>query len=501
MAEPEERAPVQVSGVARNTLYTLLTQLASGGFTALLTIFLVRELGPRDFGLFSLAASIGALVMLPSDFGISGSTSRYIAERFGNWPAVAELMANGLRLKLLVSGTVSAALAVLAGPIAGAYGEPALTWPIRWMAIAVMGQSLLAFYRYAFLAMRDAAVGFRLVLGESAVEAGATIVLVLAAGGAAAASAGRAGGYAFGTALALAATWRRLGRPAFARSQRLRETRRVLGRYAGALFTIDVAFASSVNAAPLMIGAFLSSREVGLFSAPSRLIVLLQYPGIALANSLSPRMARSEGHEPDVPLFTTAVRYLILVQALLVVPIVVWAGPIVDLVLGSGYARSADLLQQLAPYIFVSGLSGPLSGALNYLGEARRRVPISIADVVLTLGLTAAGLATIGLSGAAYAADFVSVGYVAVHIWLLRSLVRLPLRPLALATLRGLAAGAAMAGVLLLFGTDDLTPVDWIAGGLGGLAAYIAVIVATGEVTLAEARGLLRRVRGSAAGG
>ena len=39
------------------------------------------------------------------------------------------------------------------------------------VAIAVFGQSFVAFFRYVFLSMRDASVGFRIVAGESAIEA------------------------------------------------------------------------------------------------------------------------------------------------------------------------------------------------------------------------------------------------------------------------------------------------------------------------------------------
>jgi O-antigen/teichoic acid export membrane protein len=495
VADRDDGPRVNPAGAGRNTLLAFLTQLATGAFTAFITIYLVRTLGPADFGLFSLAVSIAALVMLPSDFGISGSASRFIAERFGDWRAVAVLMSDALRLKLVVSGLVSLVLIVLAGPIAEAYGEPELAWPIRWMAFAVLFQGLVGFYRYAFLAMRDAGVGFRIVVGESAIEAGATVLLVTLAGGAASASAGRAVGYAFGTALAVAITLKRLGLLAFTRSGRIGEARRKLARYAGALFAIDAAFSASVNMAPLMIGGFLGSREVGLFSAPSRLIVLLQYPGVAVANSVSPLMSRGENHEPNVPLYTNALRYLIVLQALLVAPIVVWADPIVDLVLGDGYERSADLLRELGPYIFVAGLSGVLAGGLNYLGEAKRRVPIAIGDVILTAALTAGGLATIGLSGAAYAADLVSVLYALVHIWILRILVQLPVGKLALSLARSLAAGAAMAGVMLLFGSEDLAVWEWFAGGAAGLAAFVVVIVASGEVSLAQLRALPRTVR------
>jgi O-antigen/teichoic acid export membrane protein len=484
--------PPRGAGAGRNTLLALATQLATGAFTAIITLYLVRALGPREFGLFSLAGGIGALLLLPSDFGISGSVSRYVAERYRDSRAVAELLADGLRLKLLISGVVSLALIAAAGPIADAYGEPSLDWPIRWMAIAVFGQSLLALYRYAFLAMRDAASGFRMVLGESAVEAGATILLVMIAGGAAAGAAGRATGYAFGAALAMGITLRHFGGAAFSRSRTLRQARKRLGRYAGALFAIDTAFAASVQVAPLMIAGFFGAREVGLFQAPARLIVLLQYPGVALTNGITPRMARSDDHQPEVGLFVRGMRYLIVLQALMIVPMVVWAGPIVDLALGDGYERSAELLQLLGPYIFASGLAGPLTGAVDYLGEARRRVPLSIGEFVVSLGLTAGLLATIGLNGAAWTADVVSIAYMAVHVWLLRRLVSLPLRPLLVTALRALAAAGAMAGVLLAFGTDDLAVWEWVAGLAGGGAAFAAVILLTRELTVADLRAIPR---------
>ncbi|HEX8053656.1 MAG TPA: oligosaccharide flippase family protein [Thermoleophilaceae bacterium] len=484
----------QGAGAGRNTLLALMTQLVTGLFTAVLTIYLVRALGPREFGVLSLAIGIGTVLLLPSDFGISGSASRFIAERFPDRPAIAAIMADALRLKLAIGAIVSIALLATAGLIADAYGEPELGWPIRWMAIAVFGQSMVGFFRYAFLSMRDAGTGFRIVAGESAVEAAATIGLVVLAGGAASAAAGRAIGYTFGAILAGSLAARLLGRAAFSRSRRLADARRRLARYAGALFAIDVAFSASVQMAPLMIGGFLGAREVGLFTAPSRLMILLQYPGLALANGVGPRMARGEDHEPETRLFTTAFRYLIVLQALLLVPIVAWADPIVDLLLGSEFSESADLLRQLTPYIFSSGLAAILASGLTYLGEAKRRLPIAIGDVFLTAGLTAGGLATIGLSGAAYAADIVSVLYVGVHFWIIRGLVDLPLRPLLLALVRGLLAAAAAAGVLVLFGTDDLAVWEWVAGGAGALLAFTAVVVLTREVSLGELRSMVALV-------
>ena len=84
-----------------------------------------------------------------------------------------------------------------------------------------------------------------------------------------------------------------------------------------------------------------------------------------------------------------ALRGMIAFQCVLLAPAVVWAGPITGLVLGPGYAKAAGVLTALAPYIFFSGLAPILTISVNYVGEARRRVPIALATVVLTVGASA----------------------------------------------------------------------------------------------------------------
>lgn len=486
------------AGAARNTFFAFLTQMSTAAFTAALTLYLVRALGPHEFGIFSLAVSVGALVFLPSDFGVSSSAARFIAERGGDRPAIAALMSDALRLKLLLSGGLSLVLVAVAGLVADAYGEPSLGWPIRWVALAVLGQSLVAFYRYAFIAQREVSRAFRIVFAESSVEAAASILLVVGIGGASAAAAGRAAGYAAGSAAAVIVTLRALGPRAFRRAHGLGETRRRLARYAGALFVIDAAFTAAVQASPLLIGGFLGATAVGLFQAPARLIVFLQYVGQSVANGVAPRLARREGHEPDGRTFGTALRYLIVYQAVLIAPIVVWAEPIVRLGLGNGYGRSADVLRALAPYVYMSGLAALVATGVNYLGEARRRVPLALLDLGVGVGLTAALLPTVGLLGAAYASDVASLFYVPLHVWIARRFIDLPLRPLLMAGARGLLAAAAMAGVLLAFGTHRLSPVEWVAGAVLGLAAFLAVLVATRELSLADLRALPSAIRARA---
>jgi hypothetical protein len=52
-----------------------------------------------------------------------------------------------------------------------------------------------------------------------------------------------------------------------------------------------------------------------------------------------------------------------------------------------------------------------------------------------------------------------------------------------------------MAGVMALFGTSELSALDWVLGGVAGLAAYAAGLLVVREVRLDEVRALVAWVR------
>jgi O-antigen/teichoic acid export membrane protein len=204
-------APHTSDSIKRNTLFGLLTQITTAAFTAVMTLYLVRALGPEDYGLFALSVGIGTILVLFADFGISGSAGRFIAEESGDLRRVAAVVSDSTWLKLAVLVPVCGALWALAGPIADAYDAPGLVWPLRGMSIAVVGQGMFIFYRHTFVSIGRVSHTWQMTLFESAIEAGASIGLVLFGAGAAGAAFGRGIGYAAGTLFAVAVIWRVLG--------------------------------------------------------------------------------------------------------------------------------------------------------------------------------------------------------------------------------------------------------------------------------------------------
>jgi O-antigen/teichoic acid export membrane protein len=492
MAHPVDRKPIRADSVARNTAFGLATQLTSAAITAALTLYLVRALDPKGYGIFALAVGIGTLLVLVSDAGITASAQRFIAEHRGQRSRTETVLADAFKLKLVAAALAAAALFVLADPIADAYDSEGLVWALRGIAVASFGQSMLLLYRGAFIALGRVSVTWRIVSLESAVEAAATVTLVLAGAGATGAAFGRAAGYVFGAVVGALAVIRLLGRRSlsapFGSSGRLRE----ITGYAGALFVVDSAFVLFERIDILLIGAIISTTAVAVFEAPLRLVTFLSYGGQAVAYGVAPRLARRSDEPPNAREFEAAIRYLVILQAALLAPILIWSGPIVDAALGAGYGESAKVLRALAPFMFLSAPGTFVTLAVNYLGEARRRIPIAVGAVIVNLILDAILIPKIGVLGGAIGTDVAFGLYVLAHLGVCRDLLGFSLERLLTTLARCLAAAGVMTAVLALFGTSSLSPLAAAAGTLAGVGSYVAVLVVSGELSRTEL-GSLRR--------
>jgi O-antigen/teichoic acid export membrane protein len=450
--------------VRRGTLLALAAQLSTGVFTTVVTLYLVRALGPEGFGVFSLALGIGGLVLLLAEAGIPASAARFLAEARGDANAAASALADALQLQLAASVVLAGVLFGLAGPIADAFDEPDLVWPLRGIAVAVLAQAVFSLYLAAFQALRSIGVNLRLVIVESTAEAVATIALVAAGAGATGAAFGRAAGYAVGVAAGIVLAARLLGRRSLRPGHLDRARARSIGRYALPLLVTNGAYTLYARVDVLVIGALLGTPAVGIFSAASRLTVPLGYVGQSFAQSVAPRQARSAaGDDRDVGAFTASLRLLVLVQGLVVAVIVAWAEPIVRLLFGDDYAESATVLRWLAPYIFLHAISPLISVTVNYLGQASRRIPIVVGALVVNVVLDLILVPAIGVEGAAIGTSVAYALYVPAHYRVAQRELGLSARPLVLTLVRTLLAGVVAAAVLVALGTHSLTLADWIA--------------------------------------
>jgi O-antigen/teichoic acid export membrane protein len=474
--------------IVRGTALALAARLVGAVSTGALTVFLARELGSSGFGVFSLALSIEGVLFLVSDFGVVQALQRFVAERRNDRGAAAEIVADGIRLKLVGSLLVSLILIAVADPIAASYRAPALAWTLRGVAVSLFGMNFLLMCAGIFTALRRQVMTFTSFLIESSTELVSSVTLVLIAGGAAAAAFGRAIGYLVGGAAALAFTVRLLG-PGVASllAHRPRHSRMIAGD-AGVLLIVDGAYTAYSQIDSLLIGAYLTVTSVGLWSAPLRFVVVLAYPGQAVASAVAPRLVASGPHAAEPEAFSRSVRLLLILMAAATAALTVWATPIIRLTLGPSFHASAAVLRELAPYVFLSGLGPLVSTGMNYLGAARSRIPIALGTLLVNVVLDLILIPRIGIAGGAVGTDVAVTVYVLGHARYCQRILDVPLAPMAISLVRSLLAGGAMALALLAVGSETIG--EMIGGAVPGGVAFVGVLLATGEVTLRELREL-----------
>lgn len=464
-----------------------MAQVVTAALAAILTLYLTRRLGPNAYGEFSLAMGVTVTLLVPADLGISPSVGRFIAEHRRDRGAVSSFLASAHGLKVLFSLVVAAALFAAAGPLASAYGNPHLLWPFRGGAVVLFGQSMFTLYSSAVVSTGRLGDNLRLYTAESLAETGASIALVALGAGAGGAAFGRAAGYIVGSLAGAAVAYRAFGRGSLAPRSVSRNRLSLIVRYAGVMFVVNGIWTLLGQTSVLLLGAYVGTTQVGLFSAPNRLSTVLHYPGLAVQNSVAPRLARGRNLKPDVASFMTSLRYLVMLQTIIAAVTLVWADPVVHLLLGPKYAGSVDVLRTMTPYIFLQGIGPLVTVGVNYLGESRQRILIAAASLAVQVILSVILIPAHGAVGAAGAAAAGYALYVPEHLLLCRDLLGISLRPLLTTLARSAFAGALAAGVLALAGTTaHLSPLAWVFGSIGALVAFLVGLVATGELSRGE---------------
>jgi O-antigen/teichoic acid export membrane protein len=486
--------------VSRSASFAFISKMVGALLTAILTIFLGRALTETQYGNLTFALGVVALATLFADLGIATSSGRYMAERRDDPVAAARVFRTSWHLKLWVALAASVALFAFAGPICDAFGSSGAAWPLRVLSVSLLAQSMFALFLGSFIAIGKLKATVLLATVESVAEVLASVLLVVLGAAATGAALGNSIGYTVGVVVGVVVVKRQIG--SFRESEQEKalpspslivSPRQILS-YARPLLLVDTAFRVFSSIDVLLIAAIIGGGPpVAAFGISMRLGSFLDYPAAAVGAAISPRLALRNERESSLKLLSESLRYLLIMQMLFTAPLIIWSEAIMNVIFGNKYPEASEVLQALAPFVYLSGIAQITTLAVNYIGEARRRVPIAIAMLTTNIVIDVVLLPKIGIVAGAIGTSAAYAVWVPPHLWLLRDHIGLRLRPLAVTGLRTCIAGAAMVGALAALGTGKVAWPLMLAGVIVGPAAYLAVLFATREVSLGDVT-ILRRM-------
>jgi O-antigen/teichoic acid export membrane protein len=452
-----------------------------------LVIATARTAGPVEFGKFTFAYALAAILGVAVDFGIPVVLTRQVARAPHQ---TAERWADAAALKL--------GLLALAGPVYLAVplgaGRPWDVTVMVWLLGLAIG--LQAFIENAVAVC----TGFQRLEHEVVVRVvekgvlGGVGFMALALGGGVLAVAGAfVVAAAVSLAVALGLVHRRLA-PLRA-PWRARAARRLAGELAPVAQAQLLGFATT-RLAPIMVALAAGDRAAGLFGAAFRLYDVVQVAPVALIAAVYPELARTPAETPRFrALATQATELLLLALLPVAVVLALDARAVAALVYGPGYGPAGPVLALLGSAAPLAMLQSFLGTVFLALDQPRRLRAVATLGLGTSLAITPVLVWAGGAVGGAVAVLLVEATGLAASLLRLHALCGLPLGR---GTVKALAAGGG-AVVVGSFVSGDAARV------LGALAAYgtgLALLrPVPGAVWARLVRGLLGRAEAAPSAG
>ncbi len=388
--------------VAVNSSWLIAERILRMAISLAIAIQVVRYLGPTDYGILAYGLSIVTIVDVVSTLGMRSSVVRELVEH----PRRAgEVLGTSVGLRLLGSLLT---IAVIFALWARDPGSPSLTV----LAVLAAGLPLMAFaqldlYFQATLESHHAAAARTIALLVASVVrvallvAGAPLLWFAAAGALEFAS----------TGVAFIVTYYRRRGSLLGLRMSLPMSRRIVA-ISWPFFLSSLAAAVYLKVDQVMLQHYSGSTEVGVYAAAARLSEIWYFVPIALASSILPMLVqrRLEDERAYRRSLEQAFRVAVWIAITIALLTTLAATPIVALLFGDAFARSADILRLhmwAAPFIFMGAVLGRA-----LITEDRRAFELSrhVAGAVLNVGLNAVLIPAFGGMGAA-AATLISYAF------------------------------------------------------------------------------------------
>lgn len=247
-----------------------------------------------------------------------------------------------------------------------------------------------------------------------------------------------------------------------------------------------------------LIGRYLGAAPLGVYTiAFSLMVTPVRRIAVPVTQVFFPAFSLMREPQKIAEAWLRGIRMVALVVVPVMAGMTVVAPDLVDVVFGEEWHAAGPLIQILASVGLIQALSALNFGILQSLARTRTLFRFSVVLSVCTVGGFAIGLSW-SLTGAAWAYLIVSVALYPVFLWLTTRAVGLTPWDWLRSVIGVLAAGVAMAGVVLgareLLIETDLAVVLRLTALIGlGAAVYVLLVAWWAPEVRAELRGLRER--------
>lgn len=472
------RSLAQKTFLFEGGLALLIASAVGNGSNYLFMMFLARQLGTENFGLYALGLTIFNILLFIAIAGVDTGTIKFVSEYLAQGRPEAARQAIMTAMSVVMGLGVIAALGLLlvADPLFGQlYGKPGLTTVLTWFALtlpfAMVGNLLLSALQAVRIVRYTACIKYlwepvgKWMLAGLALYAGFGLAGVLGS---------ILLTFAVSTLLLLWAVHVRLGGLS---SQRFgtvhRDDVRRFRAYCLPLLVSNIFGIIAPRADVMILGYWVGMQDVGTYlvafqTAAIPALVLGAFD-VAFPPIMSEAWVRRD-HTLLRDSYHAVHRLSLIVTMPICVVLVVFSKDILSL-FGQAFEGGSVALMILAIGHLVNSATGGTNSVLLMTGESRRVATNTIAYGVSLIGLTAALIPLWGMTGAAVAA---ASSLVLVNVVRVLQVHRLQgVWPWTRATIKPVAAGV-IAGVFFVLVKPYMALAYFPALALCGCLVYAA---------------------------
>ncbi len=398
-----------INRLTRNTALLILSNIGSAGFSLLLTVIIARGYGDQGLGIYALAAAWIHPISLIAEFGIGTLITRDLAREPDSAPT---LLSAAVRARLIIGGAAFA-LVLIGAPLLS--DDARVIAAVRISAPMILILPFFSLFTAVFRARQRMQSIPLLNIGMIALQVILTLFVIARDGG----LVGVLVANVVSSAVQLAAAYVVYRRGFVVRLSAHGESVLRLMRRAWHFAWAAVFFALQIRLSTILLEAFASTADVGLFYAASRFIEAARLIPNAFFGALLPTLS-GLSHDPArlAIMFRRVLIGLAAFGVIAAFALMLFAPMLIGVLFGESFSDAILPLQVLA-WALVGGL---LRGGetLFWYAQGRERAVNTINAAVLPvqIALSVGLIPAHGALGAAWVQVIIEWGaFAALWLW------------------------------------------------------------------------------------
>ncbi|HDR3892917.1 oligosaccharide flippase family protein [Bacillus sp. FSL W7-1334] len=385
---------MKTNKILKNASYLFVGNITVRFVLAIATIFFARYVSPSDYGMFTTALAVSAVICYFTDAGL---THTFMREGTRSYANISVLISSYLRIRLILAIVISVLFAIFAQFF---YPDAYLRAMVYWVVLPTMFGATLQGVGMAYFQVTERMQFTAIISVLQGVTAAAALLL----------------GMSFQWSLMMVAAMygvSSLVTGVIAFIMTIRYTKVHKGWDKGILdqlliFTINgIIIMLLPQLGPIILEKVSTYNQVGFFGAASKIpAVLYQIPGV-IAAAFYPRLF-AFGNEKNIEehrkLSSFELKLMSFLGMGISIPFIADPSFWIVSLLGEKYAPAGDALAILAFMVILQSINYPLADNLTTIGQQwKRATTMTIGLVVAIIGYIVLG-SKYGMMGAAAAA-------------------------------------------------------------------------------------------------